>query len=155
MSRGPEGGLLVADHADDTIRVYIVDDEPLIHGVWRRILARREFDVVSFQAAGPALEALGTDPDVDVLITDLAMPEMDGMTLLARMKAERPEVEVIMVTAHAGLDAGVAAVRAGAYHFLAKPFDAEAPPILIRQAAERKRLILHVRRLEEKLRHGG
>jgi len=134
------------------IKVYIVDDEPLIHGVWRRILARREFEVLSFHGGRAALAAIAGDPDVDVMVTDLAMPEMDGMELLGRLKAERPEIEIIMVTAHAGLDTAVAAVKAGAYHFLAKPFDTEAPPLLVRQAAERKRLIQHARELEERLR---
>src|SRR5215471_12435889 len=135
------------------IRVYVVDDEPLIHGVWRRILARREFEVAAFHGGRAALGALAADPNVDV--TDLSMPDMDGMELLKSIKAERPEVEVIMVTAYAGLDAAIAAVKAGAYHFVAKPFDAEAPPLLIRQAAERKRLILHTRALEAELRARG
>jgi two-component system response regulator HydG len=134
------------------IRVYVVDDEPLIHGVWRRILARQRFDVVSFQSARAALAALAGDPAVDVLVTDLAMPEMDGMELLRRVKAERPEIEVVMVTAHAGLETAIAAVKAGAYHFIAKPFDAEAPALLVKQAAERKRLIGHARTLEHELR---
>ncbi len=134
------------------IRVYVVDDEPLIHGVWRRILARREFEVATFHSARAALAALAGDPNVDVIVTDLAMPEMDGMDLLKAVKADRPEIEVIMVTAHAGLDMAIAAVKAGAYHFVAKPFDTEGPPLLIRQAAERKRLILHARSLEAQLR---
>src|SRR5262249_53491901 len=141
--------------ADRPIRVYVVDDEPLIHGVWRRILARKEFEVAAFHGARAALGALASDPNVDVVVTDLSMPEMDGMELLKSIKAERPEVEVIMVTAYAGLEAAIAAVKAGAYHFVAKPFDTEGPPLLIRQAAERKRLILHTRALEAELRARG
>ena len=133
------------------IRVYVVDDEPMIHGVWRRILGRREFEVSTFHGGRPALAALEGDPGVDVVVTDLAMPEMDGFELLRRIKSVRPEVEVIMVTAHSGIENAVAAVKAGAYHFVAKPFDTEAPVLLIRQAAERKRLILHARVLEQKL----
>jgi len=82
--------------ADRPIRVYVVDDEPMIHGVWRRMLARKEFEVAAFHGARAALGALSSDPNVDVVVTDLSMPEMDGMELLKSIKAERPEVEVII-----------------------------------------------------------
>jgi two-component system, NtrC family, response regulator HydG len=134
------------------IRVYTVDDEPMIHSIWRRILPRDEFEVVSFPSAQAALEALRTDPAVDVMATDLSMPGTDGMELLRLVKSERPEVEVIMVTGYAELATAVTAVKAGAYHFIAKPFEGQAPELVVKQAAERKRLIVRTRELEHELR---
>lgn len=121
------------------VRVYIVDDEPLIHNVWRRLLRGGDFELRAFVGARDALGALGTDADVDVVVTDLAMPEMDGLELLRAVKALRPEIEVVVMTAHVGLEKAIAAVKQGAYHFLAKPFDVEQPALIVRQAAERKR----------------
>ena len=121
------------------VRVYIVDDEPLIHNVWRRLLRGSDFEVRAFVAARDALGALGSDADVDVVVTDLAMPEMDGLELLRAVKTLRPEIEVVVMTAHVGLEKAIAAVKQGAYHFLAKPIDVEQPALIVRQAADRKR----------------
>ena len=133
-------------------RVYVVDDEPLALGAWRRILRRPEFDVATFAAAEPALAALAGDAEVDVVVTDLAMPAMNGMELLAELRRRRPEIEVILITAHGGIDTAIQAVKGGAYHFLTKPFpDLETPVLLVRQAAEHKRLLGRARRLEAEL----
>ncbi|MBI4508805.1 MAG: sigma-54-dependent Fis family transcriptional regulator [Deltaproteobacteria bacterium] len=131
----------------------MVDDEPLARNAWKRILSGADFDVCTFGSAPEALASMTTDPEVDVVVTDLAMPEMTGLQLLGRIKAERPEIEVVIVTAHADLETAVSAVKGGAYHFLAKPFpDLESPCLVIRQAAERKRLICQARALEWVLR---
>src|SRR3990172_2294081 len=90
-------------------RVYVVDDEPLALGAWRRILRRPEFDVATFAAAEPALAALAGDAEVDVVVTDLAMPGMNGMELLAELRRRRPEIEVILITAHGGIDTAIQA----------------------------------------------
>jgi DNA-binding NtrC family response regulator len=133
-------------------RVYIVDDDPLIHGVLRRILGRFEFDVVCFHSARTALAALESDPEVDVVLTDLSMPELDGFELLHRLRSMRPEIEVVMITGNAGIETAVTAVKAGAYHFISKPFDVETPVLIVRQALEHKRLLGHARALEQRLR---
>jgi len=69
-----------------------------------------------------AIAALDRD-GADVVVTDLVMPKMDGLTLLRKVVARHPDVPVIVVTAHGRIDSAVEAMKAGAFDFLAKPFD--------------------------------
>ena len=107
------------------IRVYVVDDEPLIHGVWRRLLGRQKFDVVSFQSARAALAALAGDPAVDVIVTDLAMPRNNGLWLMREILALRPDrggqIPVLAVSAHDDAYDRRRVLDAGFREYLVKP----------------------------------
>jgi len=140
----------------EAARVLIVDDEATVRRALAKVLLSAGFDVLTAED-GPSALALLATTKVDVLIVDLVMPHMDGMAVLERVKKQDAEVEVVVMTGdptddHGQLDAGLAAVRAGAYDYLSKPLPApEAVVVAIRKAAERRRLVERARLLDQRL----
>src|ERR1700704_2887224 len=103
-------------------RVLVVDDEMSLRKVLSATLQREGYEVNVCPDGEEAIVALDRD-GADVVVTDLVMPKMDGLTLLRKVVARHPEVPVIVVTAHGRIDSAVEAMKAGAFDFLAKPFD--------------------------------
>ena len=112
-------------------RVLIVDDEPAICNLLESELGRRKIEVESTSNPEVALERLKENP-VDVVLTDIKMPEMDGLTLLRRIKTVRPSCEVIVMTAFASVETAREALKCGAVDYLTKPFSVrrEVAPLL-------------------------
>ena len=103
-------------------RVLIVDDERSLCDVLSISLKRAGFEAVAETNPIRALARLAAEP-FDVVVQDLKMPEMDGLDLLQKIKAVRPETIVIIMTAFSDWDRAVEAMRRGAYDYLKKPFD--------------------------------
>ena len=109
--------------------VLVVDDEPDVAEMFRqrfRREARRGTYVLHFAASGEeALDKLtnGVQPELIVILSDINMPGMDGLTLLREIKARRPELPVMMVTAYGDEERRRQAEEAGALQFLSKPVD--------------------------------
>ncbi|WP_428565343.1 MAG: sigma-54-dependent transcriptional regulator [Solidesulfovibrio sp. DCME] len=101
-------------------RVLVVDDEEIARENLVHILAKAGYRTAAAADGRQALALLAEDA-YDLVLTDLRMPEMDGMELLAAVKRRYPEVEVIVATGHAAVDSAVAAMRAGAFTYVAKP----------------------------------
>ena len=132
-------------------RVLVVDDDKIVLRAVSEILSREGYTVVSVDDAVEGLTA-ARDPSIDVCILDIKMPNLSGMDLLKAIKKERPEVEVIMMTAFATVETAVRAVKAGAYDYLTKPFEnIDEVSLTVAKAAERKALRDHTRVLEEAL----
>ncbi len=132
-------------------KVLVVDDEAALRRSVARILMSRGFDVDTAEDGLAALDLLKARA-VDVILLDLMMPKMGGMEVLAKVRKDFPDVAVIMMTAFGDIDTAVAAVRAGAYDFLAKPFpSADAMVHVLEKAAEHRRLVDKTRQLEERL----
>jgi two-component system, NtrC family, response regulator AtoC len=104
-------------------RILVADDEPNLRRVLSAILQRDGYDVVQAADGAEALEAL--DAEVDVVVTDLKMPRLDGMEVLRRVATEQPSVPVIMITAFGSVGQAVEAVKAGAFDYIEKPFEQE------------------------------
>ncbi len=139
----------------DAARVVIVDDEPTLRRTVARVLAQKGFEVVQCEDGATALEHLRTH-DPDVMLIDLMMPGVSGIDVLREVKALRPDVECVIMTAYSKVEDAVASVRAGAYDFLTKPFQSfDAVAITVSKAAERRRLIARARKLEEQLDRGA
>ena len=102
-------------------RILVIDDEEIIHVSLRRILRRQGHQVDAVLSAKAGLERL-YESRYDLVISDLMMPEMNGIQLLQRMKDERIEVPVLMVTGYPTISTAVKALRLGAVDYLAKPF---------------------------------
>src|SRR5919205_763317 len=115
-------------------RVLVVDDEQSLRKVLAATLQREGYEV---QVAADGEEALGAlDRDgADVVVTDLVMPKLDGLSLLRKVVSRHPDVPVIVITAHGRIDSAVEAMKAGAFDFLAKPFDHGDLKAIISKAA--------------------
>ena len=124
--------------------VLLVDDEPGVLFTLSELLTERGHRVVT---AKSGLEALDKLDDADAVITDLSMPGMDGLELMAQIATRDPALPVILLTAHGSERVAVAAIKQGAYDYLAKPFDIDEVAITIGRALETRRLRVDNRRL--------
>ncbi len=127
-------------------RILVIDDEASMRFTLEAVLGDAGHDVETADggAAGlAAFEARGAD----VVITDLAMPEVDGMKVLATMRVQDPGVPVIMLTAHGSERVAVAAMKAGAFDYVPKPFDPDEILLAVTRAADTRRLRLENARL--------
>jgi two-component system response regulator HydG len=131
-----------------TPHVLLVDDDAEMCRLVADRLARGGTHVTWCTAPSEAIAHLAGDA-VDVLVTDLRMPEMSGLALAERVAANHPDVPVIVITAFGDLDAAISAIRSGAYDFLNKPFEIEELELRVRRAHQHRRLRAEVRRLRE------
>jgi two-component system, NtrC family, response regulator AtoC len=118
-------------------KVLIIDDEPALRFAMEVALEGRGLEVISAESATLAMERLD---DADVVVSDYMMPDMDGMHLLERVRAVRPSLPVILVTAHGSERLAVRALKHGAYDYLSKPFDNDELRFTVDRAAETSRL---------------
>jgi two-component system, NtrC family, response regulator AtoC len=127
-------------------RVLFIDDERDMCEVAELGLGQRGYEVVS-QTAGDEALALIAHEDFDVVVTDLIMPRMSGLDLCTRIVASRPDTPVIVATAFGSLESAIAAIRAGAYDFVTKPFDFEVLRLALDRAVQHRTLRSEVTRL--------
>ena len=134
-----------------TTRVLVVDDDKIVLRAVQEILLRDGYQVVTMDDAVEALAVI-KDLNVDVAVLDIKMPHLSGMELLRSIKQVRPDMEVLMMTAHATIKTAVEAVKMGAYDYLTKPFeDIDVLLMSIRRAAEKKALYDRTCALEKAL----
>ncbi len=114
--------------------VWIVDDDASIRWVLERALRQAGVESRSFEHADAALAALRQGAP-DVLVTDIRMPGRSGLEMLEEIRAKRPRLPVIVMTAHSDLESAVAAYQGGAFEYLPKPFDIDQAVDLVRRAA--------------------
>jgi len=134
-----------------TPRILVVDDDKIVLRAATEILQRVGYSVVPIDDAVEALAAM-KDPSIDVACLDIKMPNLSGMDLLRAIKKDRPDVEVIMMTAFATVETAVEAVKAGAYDYLTKPFEnIDVLSLAVGRAVEKKTLRDRTRVLEEAL----
>lgn len=126
--------------------VLLIDDENEMRRSSAQALELFDLTVETFSSAEPVLELIGYAFN-GVVVSDIRMPGMDGMTLLQRIREVDPEVPVILVTGHADVQLAVSAMRAGVYDFIEKPFAAQHLAAVIRRAMDRRSLVLENRRL--------
>jgi DNA-binding NtrC family response regulator len=131
--------------------VLVVDDERLLLRSLRRILARDGNRVLTADGVDQLEEAL-LDADLEVVLLDLFLGSAQSLEVLDRVKHDRPDVEVIVMTGHASIESAVGCMRRGAFDYLAKPFeDAHRVRTTVRKALERRRLVNRNRALEQEL----
>lgn len=125
-----------------------VDDDPFLREANLQSAGLAGLEARGFASAEEALSAIGEDFP-GVVVTDLRMPGMDGTELFRRLRRMDPDLPVILITGHGDIAMAVAAIREGAYHFLAKPYPAEELMGAVRHALEKRRLVLENRRLAQ------
>jgi DNA-binding NtrC family response regulator len=120
-------------------KILLADDEqPFVETMIKR-LQKRDVEAVPAFDGKQALACLEKDDGIEVVILDIKMPVMDGMTALKEIKNRHPLVEVIMLTGHATVETGIEGMKMGAFDYLMKPCDMEQLIAKVEEAARRKR----------------
>jgi two-component system response regulator AtoC len=124
--------------------VLLVDDEPGVLFTLSELLSERGHRVLT---AKHAAEGIAQLDDADAVLTDLSMPGIDGLELMAQIATRDASLPVILLTAHGSERVAVAAMKQGAYDYLTKPFDIDEVALVIERALEARRLRVDNRRL--------
>ncbi len=119
--------------------VWIVDDDSSIRWVLQKALQAAEISCLSFENPEDLLLQLQSGQAPEVIISDIRMPQMDGMTLLNEVHSSHPMLPVIIMTAHSDLDSAVNAYQKGAFEYLPKPFDIDEAVTLTQRALAHSR----------------
>ena len=127
---------------DDKTKILVVDDEEVVRLSHIRTLATIHCDVEVVRDGKEALQVMERRP-VDVVLLDLRMPGMDGMSVLKTIKHRWPETEVVIITGYPNLETAKEAVRLGAYDYLAKPVGPDEVINAANGAMTQKRWALH------------
>ena len=119
--------------------VLLVDDEePFVETMTKRLTKRNLRVIMAFNGQ-EALEKIGKNQNLDVVILDVKMPGMDGIETLGEIKKNFPLIEVIMLTGHATVESAIEGMKSGAYDYLMKPCDLEQLMLKVEQATKKKR----------------
>jgi two-component system nitrogen regulation response regulator NtrX len=138
---------MAEDHDRLVRRVIVVDDEKNIRRTLEMVLDGEGYSVECMETAEELFPRLHESP-VDAVLMDVRLPGMDGLQALERIRAEAPEVSVIMISGHATLNDAVRATRLGAFDFLEKPLSRERVLVAVRNCVERRSMAQRVRALE-------
>lgn len=130
--------------------ILIVDDDERLRTAARKVLASEGYSVEGAGSAQEAVELL-KQRDAAVVLSDLRMPEVDGIALLKQVRELKPEIEVVMITAHGSVEKAVEAMRQGAYDFIEKPLDSAELVKIVARALEKQRLARENRQLRRQL----
>ncbi len=118
--------------------ILIVDDQQDIARGLALLLTEVGVEVTTTSSGEQALEHVKKNP-VDVVITDIRMPGIGGISLLEKIKEYRPKIEVILLTAYGSIESAIEAMKKGAYHYITKPFNNDELLIVVRRAVQEKR----------------
>ena len=132
-------------------RILVVDDEAAARGGLEKLLKQEGYRVALAENGRVALD-LAPDFSPDVVVTDLKMPEMNGVELLTALSNQDPDLPVIVVTAFGDVSSAVEAMRAGAENFLTKPIDFDALSVAVERALENRALRAEASNLRRQLR---
>lgn len=136
--------------SDPFNEILIVDDEPLIRDILVRKLTGSGYQPTPVENAFEALNRMREKP-YPLVLSDIMMPGMDGIELLKRLRVTYPDTAVIMITAVSNVSIAIEALREGAYDYLVKPFNLEEVVLSLKNALEKRRLILENRLYQEHL----
>ncbi|MFP4474670.1 MAG: sigma-54-dependent transcriptional regulator [Desulfatibacillaceae bacterium] len=130
--------------------ILIVDDEKNYPPVLAAILEDEGYETLTANSGAAALETL-QEADVDLVLTDMKMPKMDGMELMSRIKSMDPDVPVIMMTAYGTVEMGLEAMDRGAHSYIWKPFQNEQLILFVKRALAMHRVVRENRLLRDQL----
>jgi two-component system NtrC family response regulator len=128
--------------------ILIVDDEKNYPLILSAVLEEEGFEPLTANSGSEALEIL-KNSDVDLVLTDMKMPSMDGIELLEHVKTKDPDLPVIMMTAYGTVEKAVEAMHKGAYHYIMKPFENESLVIYVKKAIAMYRVVKENRQLRD------
>ena len=131
-------------------QILVVDDDKTMRDACHQILTRQGFQVEQAASARQGLGLLERS-SFDVILLDLVMPDLDGLETLKKMKSLDTDCEVIIITGYGSIPTAVEAMKAGAFHFLSKPFAPDDLRTVITRALEKRRLNLENLYLRQEL----
>ncbi len=126
---------------DEQKSLLIVDDEPNIRRVLEAVFTKDGYQVRTADNGRKALDVVATDPNLNVVICDLIMPDMNGVEVLKAVRELNPGLSVVMITAHGTIKTAVDAMKLGAFDYITKPFDMDEIKLVVKNALERSRLM--------------
>ncbi|WP_449244338.1 sigma-54-dependent transcriptional regulator [Desulfobacca acetoxidans] len=132
------------------MRIAVVDDEEIVRKRLQKTLEKEGHRVQTYPSGEAFLGSL-EGASFDLVFLDVILPGLGGMEILQSIKARTPDLEVILITGHASLDAAIEAVKLGAFHYVSKPLRLEEIRHLTRKALEHKRLLEENRQLKARL----
>ncbi|MBI3535455.1 MAG: sigma-54-dependent Fis family transcriptional regulator, partial [Deltaproteobacteria bacterium] len=122
-------------------KIYIVDDDTEMQSMLRDFLTTQGYQTSIYSSAIEALKNLSSKPnDVDIIISDIKMPQMDGLEFTSELKKILPEIPIILITAFGSIETAIEAMRKGAYHYIVKPFKLAEMSVNLERAFEYRRL---------------
>ncbi len=133
--------------------VLVIDDEELVREVLETLLTREEYDVRLAAGGAEGLELARAIP-FDAAIVDIMLPGADGIAVLEELKKIDEELPVIMITAFASVESAIAAMKRGAFDYISKPFKNDEVLVVLRNAVERRRLVVENKALKQNLQAG-
>ncbi len=132
-------------------RVMVVDDDTDTLALLREVVTKEGYQVETAEDGESALRRID-EWQPDLVITDIHMPGMDGLALLAAVREKAPDVLVVLLTAYGSLKTAVDAIKAGAFDYLSKPFIVDDVRLVVRRSLEHKKLVRENRSLRDQLR---
>src|SRR2546427_7319713 len=132
------------------VRILVVDDEPMMSDSLRQHLVDEGYSVDTAASGAEAIDLFDGGAH-HLVICDVQLPDMDGLTLLRHMKDAKPNTEVIVVTGYGSVQTAVEAIKAGAFYFVEKPFDFEELLPLAEKALERRQLMAETENMRRQL----
>lgn len=124
--------------AKKTGNILVVDDEPNIRRVLEAVLTRDGHTVCTAENGRKGLEIVSNNSEIDVVISDLIMPDINGVELLSAIRENNPDIAVLMITAHGTIKSAVDAMKLGAFDYVTKPFDLDDIKLVVKNALDRK-----------------
>ena len=121
--------------------ILLVDDEKTMVKYLSKRLIKKGFEIRTAYNGSDALEQVKA-ADFDVVLLDVLMPGMNGIDTLKEIKKINPRIEVIMLTGHASVEAGIEGMKAGAFNYIMKPFDPNELVAEINLAFEQRRIMI-------------
>ena len=136
---------------EDSKSILIVDDEANIRRVLDAVFSKDGYRVLTAENGKKALDVIATEPNLDVLLCDLIMPDLNGIEVLKSAREINPFLSVVMITAHGTIKTAVDAMRFGAFDYITKPFDMDEIKLIVKNALERKKLLSENTELKREL----
>ncbi len=131
-------------------RILVIDDDPNVLDLTQFHLRKQGFEIVTADNGSAGIHLLSSQP-FDVILTDMRLPDMDGIDLVRKGNELAPGTEIIVITGFSSIDTAIEATKAGAYQFVEKPINYDKLLLMVRQAIERREQLLELKRLRHRV----
>jgi len=131
-------------------KILVIDDERAIRNTLKEILEFEKYKVELAENGKKGLQMIH-ESDFDLILCDIKMPEMDGLEVLQKIMADKPDATIVMISGHGNIDTAVEAIKNGAYDFIEKPLDLNRLLITMRNAMDKSTLVQETKVLKKKI----